>query len=115
MALIGVKSNLMIFKRTGLETRFQHIKTYICQSLWGRDILKNRLRFGWFVGSFYLCCVGYLRPATQIHVSFAVLKPCLQAGSFEYNNIEFEDETNLTPRRAMSDLNGKIWESSSQQ
>ena len=31
-----------------------------------------------------------------------------RAGSFEYNNVEFEDKFLLTPRMAMSDLNEQI-------
>ena len=30
-------------------------------------------------------------PRTQINLSFALLKPCFQAGSFEYNYIGFEE------------------------
>jgi hypothetical protein len=44
--------------------------------------------------------------------SLAALKLCIQADSFEYNYIEFEYEICWTPRRAMSDLNGKICYSS---
>ena len=43
---------------------------------------------------------------------FAALKPGFQDDSFEYNYVEFEDENCLTERRAMSDLNGQILDSS---
>ena len=40
-------------------------------------------------------------PRTRINLSLALLKLCFQAGSFEYNYVEFEDNFILTPRRAM--------------
>ena len=40
-------------------------------------------------------------PRTRINLLFALLKSCFQAGSFEYNYVEFEDNFFWTPRRAM--------------
>ena len=40
---------------------------------------------------------------TWINVLFAELKPCCQIGSFYY---EVDDKFVLTPRRALSDING---------
>ena len=35
---------------------------------------------------------GYLSPTTRINLSLSLLKLCFQAGSFEYNYVEFEDK-----------------------
>jgi hypothetical protein len=40
-------------------------------------------------------------PQTRINLLFALLKPCFQASSFEYNYVEFEEILFLFPRRAM--------------